>query len=243
MRRYLAWIFYAAAAIWPLRWEVVRAWFLEQGFHLVNPYLFGIVTGDQILHWGPSLAFVAMGSWLFYKTRPRTQDEQQLPQAGEKPGHFEETKRSVERPDALVAEFGRSEAEPLVEQPAKPKRTRYENRRLLDVSPESLMDIYKDKTPMQGDAVAKEVQGKWFEYTGAVFYVDDHSVGSLIQYYVVFKHYLKPDYYAVISAIFDDTKWKGRLLLLSRGQKITVIGKILRIGTNTISLEKCEIVE
>ena len=126
----------------------------------------------------------------------------------------------------------------------KPKRKTYKNRRLLNVSPEALMEIYKDKTTMQGDAVAKEVHGKWLEYTGKIYYVDDYSIGSAIQYHVTFKHYVMPDtYYGVISAIFEDQKWKGRLVLLSPGQEITVIGKIFKIGINSLSLSQCEIVE
>ena len=71
MRRYLGLISFVAAAIWHLRWEAVRAWLFEQGFHLMNPYLFGI-TPNQALHWGPSLALVATGGWFFWKTRPTT---------------------------------------------------------------------------------------------------------------------------------------------------------------------------
>lgn len=57
-------------AAWHFGWEAVRAWLYEQGFHVVNPYLFGIQFGS-ILHYGITAALVGLGCWLFWKTQPK----------------------------------------------------------------------------------------------------------------------------------------------------------------------------
>jgi hypothetical protein len=58
-------------AAWHFGWEAVRAWLYEQGFHVVNPYLFGIQL-SWILHYGVTLALVGLGLWLFWRTRPNS---------------------------------------------------------------------------------------------------------------------------------------------------------------------------
>jgi hypothetical protein len=63
----LAWWF--GAALWAYFWEFVRSLFYEQGSHMLTPFIHS-VSIDQILHWGPPLAFAGIGAFLFWKTRP-----------------------------------------------------------------------------------------------------------------------------------------------------------------------------
>lgn len=65
MRKFLGLFNFVVAASWPLRWELVRAWFFEQGFHMLNPYLFAI-DSDWLWHWAPSIFFASLGIWLCY---------------------------------------------------------------------------------------------------------------------------------------------------------------------------------
>src|SRR3954468_4612343 len=57
-------------AAWHFGWEIVRAWLYEQGFHVVNPYLFGIQL-SWVLHYGVTAVLVGLGLWLFWKTGRR----------------------------------------------------------------------------------------------------------------------------------------------------------------------------
>jgi hypothetical protein len=70
MRRIALGSFIGSAA-WHFGWEAVRAWLYERGFHFVNPYLFGIPLGS-LVHYGVMIVLVAIGLWLFWKTRQKS---------------------------------------------------------------------------------------------------------------------------------------------------------------------------
>ncbi|RXH15575.1 hypothetical protein [Bradyrhizobium guangzhouense] len=53
----------AAAAIWELRWEIVRAFLYDRGFHLM-----GLMEADTWIHYGPSVALAGLGIYLFWRT-------------------------------------------------------------------------------------------------------------------------------------------------------------------------------
>jgi hypothetical protein len=61
---------FLAAALWTYLWEFVRSWIYERVLGMIEPY---IPPYDTVLHYGPPLALVAVGIWLFYsaKTSPR----------------------------------------------------------------------------------------------------------------------------------------------------------------------------
>jgi hypothetical protein len=61
-----AWL---GAALWAWLWEFVRSLLYERGSHVVTPFIES-VSLDQFLHWGPPLAFAAVGGFLFWKMRP-----------------------------------------------------------------------------------------------------------------------------------------------------------------------------
>ena len=51
-------------AIWIYRWEIVRAFFYDRGFRVMDD-----VTMDDFLHWGIPLLLVLLGGYLFWRTR------------------------------------------------------------------------------------------------------------------------------------------------------------------------------
>ncbi len=71
--------------VWHYWWEAVRAWLYERGFHMMNPYLFGI-TAEQMLHWGPTLSFLGAGIILFWMTSPTA--PAMTPEPTPRPGRF-----------------------------------------------------------------------------------------------------------------------------------------------------------
>ena len=79
MRRFALGSMFGGAA-WHFGWEIVRAWLYEQGFHVVNPYLFGIPL-SAILHYGVTAALVGLGLWLFWKTREKSVTGESAPAA------------------------------------------------------------------------------------------------------------------------------------------------------------------
>lgn len=57
---------FVAAAIWELRWEVVRAFLYDRGFHFM-----GLMEADTWIHYGPSVALGGLGIYLFWRTSDR----------------------------------------------------------------------------------------------------------------------------------------------------------------------------
>ncbi len=56
-------------AVWHWFWEFIRSVFYERGSHMMAPVI-DTITPDQIIHWGPTIAFPLLGFWLIWKTRP-----------------------------------------------------------------------------------------------------------------------------------------------------------------------------
>jgi hypothetical protein len=241
MRRYFGLASILAAAIWHLRWEAIRAWLFDQGFHFMNPYLFGI-TADQIFHWGPALAFVSLGVGLFYKTSPGRQSRESVFEFSKLTEVKEPPQTPLVTEDIMTAADIEPhqilEASPPVE---KTKPRKYKNKTITDVDPDFLFGLFKDRTVMQGAVFAKQYTGKWIICSGTVHHVDVLSSGdpSKPRFIVAFQ---ASDSLQFVTMVFS-SKWKDRLLLLSKGQAISVLGKIARLDQSFLSLEDCEIVE
>lgn len=63
MRRFLGLLSFLVAAAWDFKWEVVRAFLYDRGFHFM-----GLMEADTWVHWGPTLALVGCGLYLFWQT-------------------------------------------------------------------------------------------------------------------------------------------------------------------------------
>jgi hypothetical protein len=234
-------------------WELVRAWFYERGFHVMNPVLFGI-TAEQFFHWGPTLAFVGVGGVLFYKTWPRGPSVEQLPpqpsssditfdfstltEAKEEPS---QTQHAVEdimtaadiEPHQILEAMRPSAAD------ERPKLTKYKNKRLLDVTPKFLMDLYEGRPALNANALAKEYRGKWIVCSGNAENISTYGSGM---FYLSFGLEGKLSTRRIILR-FNGAKWKDRLLTLPKDQPLTVVGKIEEIEKFSLTLIDCAIVE
>jgi len=63
MRRILGFAAFLAAAAWDLRWEAIRAFLYDRGFHFM-----GLMEIDTWAHWGIPVALVICGCYLFWRT-------------------------------------------------------------------------------------------------------------------------------------------------------------------------------
>jgi hypothetical protein len=63
MRRFFGLVSFLVAAAWDFKWEVVRAFLYDRGFHFM-----GLMEADTWVHWGPILASVGCGLYLFWRT-------------------------------------------------------------------------------------------------------------------------------------------------------------------------------
>jgi hypothetical protein len=106
-------------------------------------------------------------------------------------------------------------------------------RSFVKVTPEYLMDFYKDRTSFQGDQLAKSYIGKWIRISGKVANVD---VKQLIHVSVRL-----PDTRHIIL-VFDND-WEDRVSILIGAQKIEAIGQISQVNEIHMTLRHCEVID
>jgi len=128
----------------------------------------------------------------------------------------------------------------------KPKRTKYKNKQLVQVSPYYLMGFYEEHTRMQAEKLAEPFKGNWIQVSGKV-----HNVSAVMgtgkdkYIHVSIEEPQLPGrvYHTVIYFLHFTVRWKNKLEVLIRNQDVSVIGKIRRIDKAEIELSDCELVE
>jgi len=109
-----------------------------------------------------------------------------------------------------------------------------------DVKPEYLVGLYQKYNSAQADQVVKTYIGQPLKASGVVSDVrrdgDDVSVVLMVKRVDGWTLY-------AIAAAFDEQRWKDRAVVLSKGEKVTVLGKIRGVSDMSILLEHCEIIE
>jgi hypothetical protein len=109
-------------------------------------------------------------------------------------------------------------------------------RHIVDVKPEYLLSLYNEHTTAQGDLLAQPYLGKWIKYSGATTNVHKHPdgdggtlVGRIADYNQLYMDFSK--------------EWIDRIIVLRRGQNVSVIGQVTRITSSQVELQNCELIE
>jgi hypothetical protein len=108
-----------------------------------------------------------------------------------------------------------------------------------NITPSYLVNIFKDNINIEATAQTNRFVGTWMIVEGAIN--DIVKIGSDTVYI-----YLEPTYEGDISRHFLTNlsfhgPWIEKTVILKRGDKISVIGKIDKISSVSIQLENCEL--
>ena len=102
----------------------------------------------------------------------------------------------------------------------------------IDESPTYLIELYKNRTSIQGNALAAAYLNKWVTVTGNVADIDEIFDGGLL---VII---LSND--KIVSAHFPK-KEREKISHVAHGTTITIHGELQRINDHSITLCNCEI--
>lgn len=111
----------------------------------------------------------------------------------------------------------------------------------MDVTPRYLTDFYTDRMDFEGAALVKRYLGKWMRLSGPLRNVSDHDDIPGHRWLGVFMQW--PPGNPSVSMFFNNPRWFDRLLVLKRGDPISVLGRIQKIDRDSMVLEDCELVE
>jgi hypothetical protein len=75
-KRIWALVYFLSGIAWPYFWEFVRSWIYERFQHMMEPF---IPSYDVALHYGPAIALVVLGLWLFYHSGRAVQSTKPQP--------------------------------------------------------------------------------------------------------------------------------------------------------------------
>jgi hypothetical protein len=110
-----------------------------------------------------------------------------------------------------------------------------EKKMFIDVSPAYLIDLYKEVTKAQGDALLSTYTDKWIRVTGRL-----RDVGAIHAAHVILVQVLDKDG-KCISALFSE-EWESKLTYLLINTEIALIGQIYAGDTMRVSLTNCELI-
>jgi len=110
---------------------------------------------------------------------------------------------------------------------------------IVDVTPEYLMDLYKDRMTVQGDALFAPYKSKWMKLSGPAGNIT--SGGGPWGISVFFALDPGPNSGKIVELFFDD-KWKDSLAVLRKGQKISALCQIADAASGLIlRVTSCEL--
>jgi hypothetical protein len=101
------------------------------------------------------------------------------------------------------------------------------------LTPEQLVGVYKNRTTLQGEKLASTYIGKWMTVSGVVEDISKPRFGISLVFYrgeILIVMYFEESATEPVSA-------------LSRGDTVTVRGKIKQIESRNLLLESCELVK
>ena len=112
-----------------------------------------------------------------------------------------------------------------------------------DIDFEYLTSIYRERTWLQADSLAKDYIGKWMKHSAFVENVVERpTFNNRLEFHVLATLEQHPKRFAVETLKFGEA-WKDRVAVLKLGSKITFVGKIEGIDSSSITLRDCELVD
>jgi hypothetical protein len=106
---------------------------------------------------------------------------------------------------------------------------------VVSLTPQDLTGIYKGRTNLQGEKLAATHIGKWITVSGAVEDVRNSGKGVIVAFELERDHPL-------IMMYFEE-QFIEPVSALTKGNKVTVRGRITKIEVNTLVLSGCELVK
>ncbi len=126
-------------------------------------------------------------------------------------------------------------------------RNRASKRIEVEITPERLTGFFKGVTAVQGQDQAARFVDKWMRLSGSlldVSLIPRHRAISLILRHramVTFAEWSIGSR-AEVTCFFSRRKWVDRIALKSRGDKVTVLGRITEVNNRIVYLYDCELV-
>jgi hypothetical protein len=109
------------------------------------------------------------------------------------------------------------------------------SRLIVDVTPEYLMELFREHTSIQGQRLIEPYIGKWMRVSGLLGDVSNNEYFSQ----VVFEH--RPRTFTALYMYFRQPDRSDRLSVLPRKTKLTVLGQIERVTSMEVHLDNCEL--
>jgi hypothetical protein len=108
---------------------------------------------------------------------------------------------------------------------------------IVDVTPDYLMNLYKDNLSAHADKLMSRYIGKWIKVSGQILDIDGPDlVGGMTA------KFAKPGILGVTIMNYDK-KWSSILLTMRRGQNITTLCQIVDASTSVVDLQNCELLD
>jgi hypothetical protein len=153
---------------------------------------------------------------------PPSEATQQVAEGGSGSGDFRGN--IIQASTVTVTTGGEPQSPPAVE------------RNVLDVPLDQLTKLYEDHTSIQADQLAKPYLGKWLEVEGAVS--EARALAKEGETIVVLR--VTEDLFVVASF---RPEWAGRVAMLNKDSRVTLVGKIQRFDKDSIMLADSEVVQ
>ena len=123
-------------------------------------------------------------------------------------------------------------------EPTSAPTERAANREILHITPKYLVSLVANDTSVQGQRLVQGFIGKWMTITGPVDDVsEDDDTASVMFVYLPDK---KNGPYMYFVSMSFNSDWKDRIVVLSKGTRILVLGQIAGIDAHSVTLENCE---
>jgi hypothetical protein len=139
---------------------------------------------------------------------------------------------STSQPPNLVPPVANVDKQPLSKPQADPAGSK---RIFVDVTAQYLCNLYKDKTSVQGDALAALYIGKWIRVPGKVRNISTPSSRQIgIQ--------IDEENTTQLVAGYFDSDFKPIIATFTINQRVYFLGRIERINSSYVQLEDCELI-
>jgi len=119
-----------------------------------------------------------------------------------------------------------------------PPSTMMGDRIVVNVTPDYLMGIFRERTTADARRLTANYIGKWMRISGTVYDVDRTDLGRGKEGNFVTVIWNKN---TSVSLVFHEQRWMDSVSVWKRGDTVTVLGQIQHLGALTIILNNCEL--